>query len=106
MRTFNARDPRAWPPLVVEAVASLEGLRERMSRERAASMLKLGQRLVQLGLISEEQLGDALRLQGAGSRRHLGQVLVALRYVSEAHLRQVVCEQLGIPAVDLAQFPI
>ncbi|HEX2827727.1 MAG TPA: hypothetical protein VHP37_15345 [Burkholderiales bacterium] len=93
-------------PAVVERAASPEQLRARVSRMRDAAMSKLGARLVELRLLSREQLDRALHVQRARSSLHLGQVLTALGFVSEAHLRQVVCEQLGIPIVDLDRFQV
>lgn len=92
--------------LVVETVASPDELRERLKSAHAAAMLKLGSRLVELKLITAEQLDGALRIQRADSSRHLGQVLIDLGLLSEAHLGQIVCEQLGIPLIDFDRFPL
>jgi hypothetical protein len=100
-------DPRrVLQTAVVERVASPQQLRSRVSRLRETTMSKLGARLLELGVLSAEQLDRALHVQRARSSLHLGQVLLALGFVSEAHLRQVVCEQLGIPLVDLDTFPV
>jgi hypothetical protein len=98
--------PPALQPAVVEKVASPEQLRERVRSLRAASVRRLGLRLLELGLITPPQLDEALGMQSADSSLRLGHALVDLGFVSEAHLAQVVCEQIGIPLVDLETFPI
>jgi hypothetical protein len=98
--------PPALQPVVVDKVGSPEQLRERVRSLRAAAMRRLGVRLVELGLVTPEQLREALGMQSADSSLRLGHALVDLGFVSEAHLAQVVCEQLGIPLVDLETFPI
>ena len=96
----------ASPAIVVEKAGSPEELRERVRSLHAASMRRLGARLVELGLVTPPQLEAALAMQSADSTLRLGHALVDLGYVAEAHVAQVVCEQLGIPLVDLETFPI
>lgn len=98
--------PPALQAVVVEKVGSPEQLRERVSSLHAAAVRKLGLRLLELELVTEEQLERALRMQVADPSLRLGHVLVDLGYVSEPHLAQVVCDQLGIPFADLGCFPI
>jgi type IV pilus assembly protein PilB len=59
--------------------------------------------LVNLGLLSREQLETALehqRTQGAAGRR-LGQLLVELGFVSEVQLTKVLSQHLSVPWVSL-----
>ena len=102
----NRNVPPALRPAVVEQVVSPEQLRERVRSLHAASMRRLGGRLVELGLVTPEQLEAGLGVQSADTSLRLGHALVDLGFVSEAHLAQVVCEQLAIPLVDLETFPI
>ena len=106
MGESQRRAPRALKPVVVETVMSPEQLHDRLGRMHAASILKLGQRLVELELITPEQLDYGLRVQSSNSDLRLGRVLIDLGFLSEAHLAQVVCDQLDIPMVDLDRFPI
>ena len=89
----------------VERVRSREQLRHALRRERAVSTLKLGARLLELRLLSQDQLNGALELQRTDSR-HLGEILFDLGLVSRDHLYQVLCEKLGIPLIELAGFDI
>ncbi|MEM7432243.1 MAG: GspE/PulE family protein [Pseudomonadota bacterium] len=63
--------------------------------------LPLGERLIEAGLISEDQLQVALKEQ---SRRDepLGRILVSLGLISEGMLRDTLGESLGHDAIDLA----
>ena len=65
--------------------------------------LRLGERLVKAGYVSEEQVDRALAVQKMGGGR-LGSVLVNLKFCTEAHIRQVLAEQLGVQVVQLANF--
>ena len=68
-----------------------------------AEKIRIGDLLVQAGLISEEQLKDALVEQKTTGQR-LGQVLVDLQFVEEDELLNLLSQQLSIPFVDLTQF--
>src|SRR5215207_4471928 len=87
---------------IVDRVGSPEQLRHALKRERAVSTLKLGARLLELGLITDGQLHGALQVQNTDARRHLGEILLDLKLVSKGHLYQVLCEKLGIPLIELA----
>ena len=62
--------------------------------------LRIGDLLVQEGVINEEQLQDALREQKEKGGL-LGETLITLGYVSEAKMIDILCEQLDIEYVDL-----
>jgi len=63
--------------------------------------LPLGERLIEAGLITEDQLQVALKEQ---SRRDepLGRILVSLGLISEGMLRDTLGESLGHDSIDLA----
>jgi type IV pilus assembly protein PilB len=61
---------------------------------------KLGDILVEMGLITEEQLAKALGAQAPGSRR-LGDWLVANTRLTEADLLKALSRQTGIPCISL-----
>ncbi len=65
-----------------------------------APRFRLGEVLVQKGLIDEAQLGQALAQQKASGRK-LGRVLTDLKLVGEEAIAQVVAEQMKINFVDL-----
>ena len=65
-----------------------------------AVKMRIGERLVARGLISQEQLTTAL-LEQAGTGRLLGKVLIELGVLGERDFLQALSEQLQLPLVDL-----
>jgi hypothetical protein len=63
---------------------------------------KLGELLLELGLIDRDQLNSALAYQRQWGHR-LGTSLVAKGFISEGTLIHVLSHTLGIPMVDLSQ---
>lgn len=66
--------------------------------------LRLGDLLVKAEMISTEQLDEALRVKKSGQK--LGDSLVELNYITEKQLIEVLEFQLGIPHINLFQYPI
>ena len=67
--------------------------------------IRLGDCLVQKGLITEEQLQTALQEQKNKGLK-LGETVVALGYVDEMTVIDVLCDQLGIEYIDLRKIKI
>lgn len=65
---------------------------------------RLGDLLVDSGLITEEQLDQALKEKGEGQK--LGDALLQKGFITEQQLIEVLEFQLGIPHVSLYQYPI
>jgi type IV pilus assembly protein PilB len=63
---------------------------------------KIGQQLIEKGLISVDQLDIALTEQKKNGRL-LGEILVGLGFVSESIMRDVLSQALGIASVDLGK---
>ncbi len=61
---------------------------------------RLGDLLIEAGLITQEQLSSALVSQRESHRR-LGDELIALGIISETELIEALCQQLGIDYIDL-----
>ena len=67
--------------------------------------IRLGDCLVQKGMITEEQLSEALvKLKENGAK--LGETIVELGYVSENDMIDVLVEQLGIEYVDVRKIKV
>jgi len=66
---------------------------------------RLGDLLVQEGLITAEQLDQALQEQRASGRK-LGRVLSDQGLVTEAQIAKAVARQLHAPFIDLAHYPL
>lgn len=66
---------------------------------------RIGELLVDVGLLSADQLEQALEIQRA-SRERLGDVLINKGYITQSQLFEVLEFQLGIPHVQLARYRI
>ena len=75
-----------------------------MAEERK-DQRKLGEMLVENGVITQRQLEEALKEQGA-TGRFIGEVLVSRSAASEQQVTQSLSEQLGFAFVDLANMAI
>lgn len=62
--------------------------------------LRLGDILVEKGLINQQELERALREQ-VRSKKMLGEVMVSMGLITEEKFLQVIAEQQGIPFMDL-----
>ncbi len=67
--------------------------------------IRIGDLLTEHGLISEQQLQQALAEQNSSGKK-LGRALIDLGFIAEDQLLTLLSEQLGIPFVDLRQYPI
>lgn len=65
--------------------------------------IRIGDLLVQNGVISEQQLTEALAKQKE-TRQKLGRTLLALGYVKEQQFLEFLAQQLNVPLVDLAHY--
>lgn len=70
-----------------------------MSDTTSEQRRRLGELLLELGLVTEAQLQRALDVQRMGGGR-LGSILVRLRFLSERDFREVLQRQLGVEIVD------
>src|ERR1700690_3806210 len=70
--------------------------------EPDARTTPLGALLVERGDLSGQQLRDALGAQTSGGKR-LGEILVELGVISERVLSSALAEQVGLEAVDLSR---
>ncbi len=66
-------------------------------------VVPLGERLIQLGLITEDQLQVAL-IEQRNRQARLGEVLVQLGFVTEQALQDLLAETLGSKAFDFSGF--
>lgn len=66
---------------------------------------KLGEMLLEAGVINETQLHSALADQRRWGRS-LGRTLVEMRLIAEEALVRVLAQQLGVPSIDLELYDI
>ena len=65
--------------------------------------IRIGDLLVQKGYITDDQLSQALEQQRE-QKGKLGEVLISMGLVTEEQFAGVICDQLGIEAIDLKGF--
>ena len=75
------------------------------TKKNAISRRKLGELLVETGLLSRERLTEALNTQKETGKR-LGQVLIEMEHISEEEMAFALAMQLKIPYVDLSDHSI
>ncbi|HZV90989.1 MAG TPA: ATPase, T2SS/T4P/T4SS family, partial [Candidatus Nitrosocosmicus sp.] len=73
--------------------------------ESVKNRKKLGEYLLEAGLITEPQLKEALRRQRQ-SKEPLGRILARTGVVSETDVCRILHQQLGLPLVDLSTVAI
>src|SRR5512134_809754 len=66
---------------------------------------RLGELLVETGLISAENLDKALAAQHSMGKR-LGEVIVEMGLATEEEIAQALAVQLGVPLLDLTETPV
>ena len=66
---------------------------------------RLGDLLISIGLVSEEQVNEALALQKTTKKR-LGDQLIASGYITQKQLIEALQMQLGIEFIDLSKYDI
>ena len=62
--------------------------------------IRLGELLIQIGKINEQQLAEAIKIQDSSGKR-LGEILTDLGYIKSKDINDVLEYQLGIPHIDL-----
>lgn len=67
---------------------------------------KLGQILVDLGYLTEDQLWDVLEEQKQSPGEVIGQVAKRMGFVTEPQITEALAEQFGMPVVNLAETAI
>ena len=67
---------------------------------------RLGQILVDLGYLTEDQLWDILEAQKQSQGEILGQLAIRMGFVSEAQVTEALAEQWGMPVVNLSETTI
>ena len=64
--------------------------------------VRLGDLLVQKGIITEEQLGEALKMQKE-KKMMLGEMIVTMGFATQSQINDVLCEHLNIDFVDMRE---
>lgn len=73
-------------------------------RTRTSTRQKIGECLVQAGLITEDNLRAAL-IEHEHQRGHIGEILVRMKFATDKQVAEALARQLGFPYVSLAANP-
>lgn len=93
---------------VVAVIDPLAGRSSRVSNPRHSrvsnpthrSKKKLGDILIELGILKPEQMNEAILLQKQKGKR-LGEILIERKYVTEQDLMRALSAQFGVPFIEL-----
>ena len=67
--------------------------------------VRLGELLTKASLITQDQLKEALKVQKETAGK-LGETLIKLGFVSEEDITECLSQQFGVPSINLAHFEI
>jgi type IV pilus assembly protein PilB len=67
--------------------------------------VRLGELLTKASLISQDQLKEALRVQKESGMK-LGETLIKLGFVTEEDITECLSQQFGVPSINLSHFEI
>jgi type IV pilus assembly protein PilB len=87
------------PPSVVDAVSQAAGIEQEDAKPVAKPPVRLGEKLVNLGLISDDQLQIVLTEQKT-SKKLFGAILVEMGFITESALGEVLAESSGTEKFD------
>ncbi len=85
-------------------IADPRELLKAVDRQQRMPVLPIGQALINLGMVTREQIDHALALPMGDTP--LGERLVQIRVISNADLQTAIAHKMGYPFVDLTRFPI
>ena len=85
-------------------IATRPALLAAIDRQQSMPLQRLGQALINLGLVTSEQLQHALARQRGD--QPLGEMLVASGIISRSDLHTALAHKMGYPLVDLTRFPV
>ena len=101
-----AADPEPSTRLESPAVQGRDQLIAALQAQASRPVQRLGETLVNLGLITPDQLSSALALQTQDKRWPIGELLVQQGQLTREQLDQAVHLKLGYAQVDARRFPV
>jgi type IV pilus assembly protein PilB len=87
------------------ADTDLNQIQNKAQSENFVSRRKLGELLIESGLLTVDKLKDALEIQKK-SRKRLGEILIEMKIISEEEMAFALAMQLKIPFIDLSEHTI
>jgi type II secretory ATPase GspE/PulE/Tfp pilus assembly ATPase PilB-like protein len=100
------RQDRIGQYLAQRAIISTEELVRALHEQGTRPNARLGDILVEAGAITPKQLDEALAIQAQHRGRRIGDILVDIGAVSVRMIQVALSDKLGIPYVNVREFPI
>lgn len=91
-------------PATVDSIDKL--IEERDRKALPAKMQRLGEALIEEGVLTESDLTDALEFQRNHRGYHLGEILVNMGLVEQVQVNRLLSRRLGIPYVNLKKLKV
>ena len=104
--TVARPERRADTALMDLALVSPEQLMQALDQQASMPLVRLGEALIRLGFVDDAQLEKALTVQRADDSTPLGQVLVNLGFLTRRELNAALTHKMGYPVVDVTRFPV
>ncbi|AMM26754.1 GspE/PulE family protein [Variovorax sp. PAMC 28711] len=87
-------------------VTTPEELLLQLAAQSRMPIVRIGQALKSLGMVTEAQLAEALEKQQVDRGVPLGEMLVRMNVVTRADLQVALARKMGYPLVDLDAYPV
>ncbi|HEX3139300.1 MAG TPA: ATPase, T2SS/T4P/T4SS family [Rhizobacter sp.] len=91
--------------MLLRQVVTPDQLLEAIEKQARMPMVRIGEALTSLGMVSNQQLQDALAQQQNDRSVPLGELLVRMGMVSREDLQTALARKMGYPLVNLDAFP-
>ena len=98
-------DPAPDESFMSRVVTAPAQLLAALAHQAQMPLVRIGEALTSLGMITAAQLGDALAQQRLERRTPLGELLVRSGAVTRAQLQIALVRKMGYPQVDVDAFP-
>jgi type IV pilus assembly protein PilB len=103
---MDLESERPTTPLSVPDVDSkLASKKDKKKKDNFVSRRRLGELLIESGLLTSDQISSALEVQKRTGKR-LGEVLVEMKVISEEEIAFALAMQLKIPFIDLRDYTV
>ncbi|WKB55226.1 ATPase, T2SS/T4P/T4SS family [Eleftheria terrae] len=91
--------------MVTRKIVSAEKLLAALEQQSRMPMVRIGEALVSLGMVTQADLDGALEQQKTDRKLPLGELLVQSNLVSRQDLQTALAHKMGYPLVDVMNFP-
>nr|WP_157360109.1 ATPase, T2SS/T4P/T4SS family [Caldimonas brevitalea] len=91
--------------MITRKIVTADKLMAALEQQSRMPMVRIGEALLSLGLVSQADLDAALQQQKTDRKLPLGELLVQSNLVSRQDLQTALAHKMGYPLVDVVNFP-